>query len=401
MEAVHGDLASHEPGFPALQEVLESGTTSRLSHDPAQHVTAAVRSRTGRCPSRCSIRRSRRWRPACSASSPAGRTSKASSRASGCRWSTAICATRAIPIVVGHYEGDTIIGAEARWTSCCAARCRSATSLGLYPGEFGSLAVILRKPTAVQKALRLPSGAIVIGLGKWGELSAGQLGEPASPRRAPIRAAARRDGLGRVAGRRATAEKVGLSVLLIGGNSTTNIAVGDSVGAILRAIAQANRELADGSGSATTIQEVEIIELYADTAIEAAHAVKRLAPLIGKELNDRIDAAPLLQPGRDGRRRLTSTSGRDAWRRWEVSVVTPRRKAQPACLPKPLADRLKRAVLESDNADAELLAALAELAIGEPAEPDEAHREIRFLTLSDRARAEATRSSDSRSSWSA
>ncbi len=36
-------------------------------------------------------------------------------------------------------------------------------------------------------------------------------------------------------------------MLLIGGNSTTNIAVGDSVGAILRAIAQANRELADGT----------------------------------------------------------------------------------------------------------------------------------------------------------
>ena len=179
-------------------------------------------------------------------------------------------------------------------------------------------------------------------------------------------------------------------MLLIGGNSTTNIAVGDSVGAILRAIAQANRELADGSGGALTIQEVEIVELYTDTAIEAAHAVKRLAPLIGKELNTTIDAAPLLQRGREGRRRLTSTTGRDAWRRWEVSVVTPPRTTQPACLPKPLADRLKRAVLESDNADAELLAALAELAIGEPAESNEAHREIKFLTLSDRARAEAT-----------
>ena len=66
------------------------------------------------------------------------------------------------------------------------------------------------------------------------------------------------------------------------------------------AIAQANRELANGNGSASTIQEVEIIELYTDTAIEAAHAVNRLAPLIGKELNTTIDAAPLLRPGREG-----------------------------------------------------------------------------------------------------
>ena len=71
-------------------------------------------------------------------------------------------------------------------------------------------------------------------------------------------------------------------------------------------------------------------------------------------------------------------------------MVTPPRESAPARLPKPLADRLKRAVLESKDADAELLAALAELAIDQPAESAQAHREIRFLTLSDRARAEAT-----------
>ncbi len=187
--------------------------------------------------------------------------------------------------------------------------------------------------------------------------------------------------------------KVGLSILLVGGNSTTNIAIGDSVGAILRAIAQVNRELAGRAGSrgsAPSIEEIEIIELYADRATEAAHAVKRLAPLIGKELGTDIDAAPLLQRGREGRRRLRSTSDRDAWRRWEVSVVTPPRATTPARLPKPLADRLKRAVLESDNADSELLAALADLAINQAAETPEVHREIRFLTLSERARAEAT-----------
>jgi tetratricopeptide (TPR) repeat protein len=293
------------------------------------------------------------------------------------------------PVVVGHYEGDTIIGAEARVDQLLRGALSQRYSLGLYPGEFGSLAVILRKATAVQKALRLPSGAIIIGLGKWGELSTGQLSDLL--RRAALQYVLElRDRLAASPDEDEVTEKVGLSVLLIGGNSTANIAVGDSVGAILRAIAQANRELANGNGGALTIQELEIIELYTDTAIEAAHAVKRLAPLIGNELNTTIDAAALLQPGREGRRRLTSTTGRDAWRRWEVSVVTPPRTSQPPSLPKPLADRLKRAVLESDNADTELLAALAELAIGEPAEPNEAHREIRFLTLSDRARAEAT-----------
>ena len=34
MEAAHGDLASHRPGLPALQDLLETGTTSRLSTAP-------------------------------------------------------------------------------------------------------------------------------------------------------------------------------------------------------------------------------------------------------------------------------------------------------------------------------------------------------------------------------
>jgi pimeloyl-ACP methyl ester carboxylesterase/tetratricopeptide (TPR) repeat protein len=386
MEVAHGDLAAHEPAFRALQEVLETGTTSHLLTAPPSTprggaVTYRALPEPVLYPTESSLAAGMLGktprRPYQQGEQPCFRVSVVHDDLRYARY----------PIVVGHYEGDTIIGAEKRVDGLLRGALSQRYSLGLYPGEFGSLAVILRKPTAVQKALRLPSGAIVIGLGKWGELSAGQLSDLL--RRAALQYVLElRDGL--AAAPDDAPENVGLSLLLIGGNSTANIAVGDSVGAILRAIAQANRELADGSGSALTIQEVEIVELYTDTAIEAAHAVKRLAPLIGKELDTTIEAAQLLQPGREGRRRLTSTTGRDAWRRWEVSVVTPPRKSEPARLPKPLADRLKRAVLESDNADGELLAALAELAIGEPAESNEAHREIRFLTLSDRARAEAT-----------
>ena len=388
MEVAHGDLAAHQPSFRALQEVLETGTTSHLLAAPPSTsrggaVTYPALPEPVLYPTESSLAGGMLGktprRPYQQGEQPSFRVSVIHGDLRYARY----------PIVVGHYEGDTIIGAEDHVDRLLRGALSQRYSLGLYPGEFGSRAVILRKPTAVQKALRLPSGAIVIGLGKWGELSTGQLSDLL--RRAALQYVLElRDGLAASPDEDEVTEKVGLSVLLIGGNSTANIAVGDSVGAILRAIAQANLELANGNGSALTIQELEIIELYTDTAIEAAHAVKRLAPLIGKELNTTIDAAALLRPGREGRRRLTSTTGRDAWRRWEVSVVTPPRTSQPAWLPKPLADRLKRAVLESDNADAELLAALAELAIGEPAEPNEAHREIRFLTLSDRARAEAT-----------
>ena len=391
MDAAHGDLASNEQGRPAIKDLLETGTTSRLSTVPPSTARGgAVNYRAlpepVLYPTEETLSASLLGKPPRRPYRPSGQTSLRVSVVHGdLRYAR-------YPIVVGHYEGDTIVGAEAQVDGLMRGSLAQRYSLGLYPGEFGSVAVILRKPTAVQEALGLPSGAVVIGLGKWGELSAGQLGDLL--RRAALQYVLQlRDGLSNSPDDPPAMPKVGLSVLLVGGNSSTNIAIGDSVGAILRAIAQVNRELAGSAGnagSAPPIEEIEIIELYADRATEAAHAVKQLAPLIGRELETNIDAVPLLQRGREGRRRLRLAADRDAWRRWEVSVVTPPRAAAPACLPKPLADRLKRAVLESDSADSELLAALAELAFGQAAGPPEVHREIRFLTLSERARAEAT-----------
>jgi tetratricopeptide (TPR) repeat protein len=179
-----------------------------------------------------------------------------------------------------------------------------------------------------------------------------------------------------------------LSVLLIGGNSTTNIATGDSIGAILRGIAQANREIEARASGAQRVAEVEIVELFADTAIEAAHAVNRLAKLVGDELGTEIETVPLLRRGREGRTRLTPIAARNPWRRWEISAV---RAAEAAAKPRiaaPLAELLKRAIIETEKPDPEILGALAGLAFGELAGEPTAHREIRFLTLSDRARAE-------------
>ncbi|WP_319455751.1 MULTISPECIES: CHAT domain-containing protein [unclassified Mycobacterium] len=388
MQAVHGDLPSHPAGLPAIRELLEKGTTSRLptvapSVARGGAVTYRALPEPVLYPTETSLAAGILGKKPCG---PYRRTEQPSFRVSVVHGDLRYARH---PIMVGHYEGDTIIAAEAQVDAMLGCALSQRYSLGLYPGVFGSVAVVLRKPTPAQEALGRRPGAIVMGLGKWGELTAGQLGDLI--RRAALQylLELRNDLCGPSNGEEHAA-KVGLSVLLVGGNSNANIAVGDSVAAILRAIAQVNRELASAEGGANSIHEVEIVELYADTAIEAAHAVKRLAPQIGKELQTRIEAAPLLQRGREGRRRLMSTTGRDAWRRWEVSVVTPPRPTGPTRLPRPLADRLKRAVVESGAADPELVEALAELAIGAQTDEAEVHREIRFLTLSDRARAEAT-----------
>jgi CHAT domain-containing protein/pimeloyl-ACP methyl ester carboxylesterase len=385
-DAEHGDLANHEPAFPAILDLLERGTTTRLKTAPpsvARGGAATYRALPEPVlyPTQTSLTSGlmgqKRPKPYRKGARGGFRVTVVHSDLRYARF----------PVVVGHYQGDTIVGAEAQIDRMLDGALSQRYGLGLYPGEFGSVSVVLRDPNAIQRALGLPRGAIVIGLGKWGELSSAQLGNLI--RRAALQYVLQLDDCQCDAAESGPNVAAGLSILLIGGNSTTNIAIGDSVGAILRGIAQANRELEARAGDTKRIAEIEIVELFADTAIEAAHAVNRLAGLVGDELGTKIEAVPLLRRGREGRTRLTPTAARDPWRRWEISAVQAAASAPKPRISASLAERLKRAIIATQQPDPELLGALAELAIGEVGDGPVSRREIRFLTLSDRARAEA------------
>jgi len=387
LDAEHGDLPAVESAFPAVLELLQAGTTTRLPATPpggARGITPVVRTLPQRAlyPTEAELtaglmglsgkHRAQRYR----ARSSAG--FRASVVHGDLRYAK-------YPIVVGHYEGDTIVGAEARIDQLLDGALSTRYNLGVYPGQGRNAAVVLRQPNALQRALRMPTGAVVVSLGRWGELTAAQLANLI--RSATLAYVLQLDES--TAEGRTSSDVVGLSILLIGTNSTSNISIDDSVSALLRGVAQANRELASRVPGARGVGDVEIIELYADAAIAAARALKQLAVSLSVELDTRIEAAPLLTPGRNGRARLTAMQGREPWRRWEISVVeAPVSAAQAAArLPKPLADRLRAAVTDAAGADKQLLTALAQLALGDAAGPAP-HRELRFVSLSDRARAE-------------
>lgn len=388
MEAEHGDLPDHEPAFPAIVELLELGTTSRLATTPPSATRGGAAEYTALpepvlYPQEADLtdgvlgrRRPRVYRP----------RAKAGFRVKVVHGDLRFSS---YPIMVGHYQDDTIVGAEAQIDRILEGALSDRYNLDLYPGAFGSIAVVLRQPSAMQRSLGLPHGAVVIGLGKWGDLTAFQLANLI--RNAALQYILQLDDVADDASARPAT--VGLSLLLLGGNSAGNISTEDSVAAILRGIAQANRQIDARQPGTTTIAEIEIVELYADSAIAAAHAVRRLADSIAKELDIGIDAVPALQRGKHGRNRLMPVGGRDPWRRWEISVVRAPDASRRPKLAKPLAERLQRAIIEAgtaDQTDADLLAALADLALADSLAAREPHREIRFLTLSDRARAEVT-----------
>jgi tetratricopeptide (TPR) repeat protein len=287
------------------------------------------------------------------------------------------------PIVVGHYEGDTIIGAEAVVNRLLDDALRTRYNLGLYPGPVGTISVVLREQTPLQRALQLPNGAIVVGLGRWGDLTAGQIANLV--RRCALEYVLQLDDAAGADDAAAGSPVIGLSILLIGATSASNISIDDSVAAILRGIAQANKELDERvEHTSKRITEIEIIELFSDAAIEAARSAKRLARSLSDELHIRIEAAPLLKRGRQGRVRLAASRSFDAWRRWEITSHTPDAPSETT-FPEPLRQWLDESIAKGTVAP-EVIKALASRSL-QSKETRQPSR-LKFVSLSERARAE-------------
>jgi hypothetical protein len=74
------------------------------------------------------------------------------------------------PVLVGHYQGDTIISAEAVVDRQLNHALTQRLDLGLYPGRLDTHAVFFNT-----EPLGRPAGAVVVGLGQVGELTPGLL----------------------------------------------------------------------------------------------------------------------------------------------------------------------------------------------------------------------------------
>ncbi len=225
-------------------------------------------------------------------------------------------------VLVGHYEGDTIVSAEAAIDSRLNGALMARRDLGLYPGRKGSHAVF-RNPDPG----RSPSGAVVVGLGAVGDLGAGQL--QAGVRDAMLEYALRvaQDaavtsaggsvgssvggsvGAGASAG--ASRVQARLSCLLVGSGGG-GLAVRESVESILRGAIDANSRLVDtGLDSRVLITEIEFIELYEDLAIGAARAMGHA--MAAEDIENGVRwSPPTLRTGQGGRLRRSYDSDR-AW----------------------------------------------------------------------------------------
>lgn len=174
------------------------------------------------------------------------------------------------PVLVGHYQGDTILNAEQALDNRLDGALSRRLRLGLYPGRAGTHALFFNEDKRSK-----PGGAVVVGLGQVGELSPTLLesGVRDALLEFALQVASCHDDRFGAAG---SVRSAAVSCLLIG-SGPGGVSVRDSIESILRGAARANDRLArvDLIGK-VLIDRIEFVELFEDMALTAAEALQRL-----------------------------------------------------------------------------------------------------------------------------
>lgn len=173
-------------------------------------------------------------------------------------------------VVVGHYEGDSIVNAEHILDQRLNGRMRELHRLGMYPGEINTSKILLNNENK-------PAGAIVTGLGQVGKLTAGDLLD--SYTHALLDYALLVRDHQSVQSLPKGLEKISLKIsTLLVGSGFGGLQPQESIISILRAVKRANKALKKNhQGRNSAITSIEFVELYEDKAIETVKFLKKIA----------------------------------------------------------------------------------------------------------------------------
>lgn len=224
------------------------------------------------------------------------------------------------PIICGHYESDAIAGAERQIDlQLLKGALSQYERLGIYADAIGTSTLVLQAdpPAAGQQRC----GALIVGLGEWSEINAQAITN--TVRDAVLRYLLQCSLLPNPD---KTHTSLTLHSLLIGHNSTTHITIEASLEAIVRGVAEANQQYRYNRlehQPERWIGHLEFIELYLDTAMSAAYALRQLPKRLERDmqrLQFRLEPAAELILGQGWRQRLGErTLGSGYWPRLMIS----------------------------------------------------------------------------------
>ncbi|MEJ2321924.1 MAG: hypothetical protein P8Z31_06150, partial [Gammaproteobacteria bacterium] len=183
-------------------------------------------------------------------------------------------------IIVGHYDDDTIMSAEAYIDNLFGGRLRKRLNLRLYPGRLNT-SEIIDNPSEKSR----PPASLIVGLGEVGKLTQMTLVSTVTDAVLKYVVAVSEN---RVRHEPASRTELSINSLLIG-TGPGGLSVRESVSAIIRGVLAANDRLKVMEGlSDYRIASLEFIELWEHLCICAAHEigkVKKMADIEGRITN--------------------------------------------------------------------------------------------------------------------
>ena len=327
-----------------------------------------------------------------------------------------------VPVLCGHYRGDPIAGPEALIDEHLVDQALTRRSLlGLHAGELGTASIVLMPRSTEEIAQRRGRGAVVVGLGEMGRLSADDVADA-------VRAGVLRF-LMHAADRHAEERQrcmegghplhaldggIRLASLLVGTNSAAQLSVRDSVKAVVLGVLRANAQFADAaperpggpapSAAPVHVAELDLVEVYRDAAITAAYEVAELPGRLASGLK-RLDATVVpceeVAYGDGVRERLGLSPAEDYWPRLlacdagrEDDDERRPRASDAERAGRAAGERLRQALEALATRDGEAgaaggLAAALSILTGVDQPPVARHAErLKFVYLGERARAE-------------
>ena len=335
----HGALANHKRSFAAIDELLREGGTELLSRDrPAVRGPGEIFDiREDDPEERVDVYPNHAELVAAALADLPETTEDPTEPPIRVTVSHGDLAYASAPVMVGHYQGDPIVSAEWALDRQLDGRLSHRHRLGRYPGPIGSSEVVLAGRSDAK-----PGGAIVIGLGRVGELSRGDLATTVTEGVVGYALKLAEDRP------ESDLEEIELVSLLIG-SSEAGLTIEESIEAILLAVRAVNARLRSDSAAKSRLRigSLHFVELYQDLAVQALHSLRRIA-----HKNPAYQAGSELGPLEAGRKRVFVQPDRRWWLRLviheeKVPATTPSEIGEGDAQPRPMIDQLKFSMLGS------------------------------------------------------
>ena len=300
----HGDLANHPPAFEAIRELLGNGTTNRL---PTTKPSTRDLHDSFEMPQEDTVEFFPDERALITAAlGTAAHEFQDTEPPISVEVAVGDLAYANHPVMAGHFQGDTIVNAEAAIDRQLNGRLQDRQQLGYYPGVVGTAEVVLQ--------LRQPfKGAVIVGLGQIGHLNYGELSNAVMSGALHYAISMAENQAGDTKHRISAP----LSCLLVGAG-TGGAPIDAAIAAILRGLLRVNQmlKLSDTFSNRVRVDHIQFVELYQDRAASALRAL--CATANDSDLRDRFAVDPHLKLLRGRRQNVTSEVANNWWQRLQV-----------------------------------------------------------------------------------